>query len=294
MGRYRLKPYVHKIKGAKNFALFDILHKQFYRLSPEGSIDDLKKSLQKEGLIFCTPGVVPFPVDLDFHQEANHINLRELQIRINGRGEDNCWKRTRKDGPVLAMDIKMIERIGHACGQIPVKKLRIEAEKWEEDKIEKIMNGVFSETIDLFIDEIPGKDIIGRFRETYLAKNRLSTFHENNKMNIGELQVDIHNFFYSRQFNPCLGHQVAIDIGGEIRPCLWSSIELGHIARHNLKDLIIAGTFDKYWTLSKDEIEVCKDCECRYNCLDCRVFGEETETMSTAKPLFCDYDPYPG
>jgi len=294
LDRYRLKPYIHKIKGAKGYALFDILHKKFYRLSPEGDPEKLIEALMEEGLIFNTNGVVPFPIEIDFLEAVNKLNIRELQIRINGRGEDNCWKRTRKDGPVLAMDIKIIERIGHAWGHIPVKKLRIEAEKWEEDKIEKIINEVFSETIDLFIAESPGKDIIDRFRETCLAKNRLSTFHECNKWNIGEIQVDIHNFFYSRQFNPCLGHQVAIDIGGEIRPCLWSAIEIGHITRYNLKDLIVAGTFDKYWMLSKDEIEVCKDCECRYNCLDCRVFGEETGTMSAAKPLFCDFDPYPG
>ena len=46
-----LKPWIHKIKGYKNFALYDLLNEKLYSIIPEGSIDDLKKKLFKFGLI---------------------------------------------------------------------------------------------------------------------------------------------------------------------------------------------------------------------------------------------------
>lgn len=39
----------------------------------------------------------------------------------------------------------------------------------------------------------------------------------------------------------------------------------------------------------KDNIKVCKDCELRYNCIDCRA-GHQVDNGS--KPVGCNYDPY--
>jgi radical SAM protein with 4Fe4S-binding SPASM domain len=48
----------------------------------------------------------------------------------------------------------------------------------------------------------------------------------------------------------------------------------------------------KYWNITKDQIEVCKDCEFRYICTDCRAFRESDNIYS--KPLKCNYNPYNG
>jgi len=45
--------------------------------------------------------------------------------------------------------------------------------------------------------------------------------------------------------------------------------------------------------LSKDHIEVCKDCEYRYACFDCRVKTNDAENLY-AKSSDCFYNPYTG
>jgi radical SAM protein with 4Fe4S-binding SPASM domain len=111
---------------------------------------------------------------------------------------------------------------------------------------------------------------------------------------IKDLKVEIFNFFYSKYYNPCLGHQVAIDTGGEIKCCLWSEEVLGNIGTDDLKDMIIRGVFDKYWEYTKSKIESCKDCELRVACDDCRIFALQHTGKLEAKPPYCAYDPYTG
>ena len=62
----------------------------------------------------------------------------------------------------------------------------------------------------------------------------------------------------------------------------------GKISEKKLSDAINEKEFKKYWTISKDKINVCKDCEFRYICTDCRAFVESKYD----KPLKCGYDPY--
>jgi radical SAM protein with 4Fe4S-binding SPASM domain len=49
--------------------------------------------------------------------------------------------------------------------------------------------------------------------------------------------------------------------------------------------------FKKTWGINKDQISICKDCEFRYICTDCRVFIENKDDIYS-KPAKCGYDPY--
>jgi radical SAM protein with 4Fe4S-binding SPASM domain len=51
--------------------------------------------------------------------------------------------------------------------------------------------------------------------------------------------------------------------------------------------------FKKYWSITKDQINVCKDCEFRYICTDCRAYTTNIDN-DYSKPLKCSYDPYKG
>ncbi|MCU7617403.1 hypothetical protein NZ698_09350 [Chryseobacterium sp. PBS4-4] len=72
----------------------------------------------------------------------------------------------------------------------------------------------------------------------------------------------------------------------------------GNIKDTTLEDELCHKDFKKYWNLTKDKIEVCKDCEFRYICKDCRAYTERThednEGLDISKPLKCGYDPYTG
>ena len=79
-----------------------------------------------------------------------------------------------------------------------------------------------------------------------------------------------------------------------MRPCLWWPTEVGNINRDHLKDMISERRFNSFWDISKNNIEVCKDCEYKYNCHDCRLNSVNPDEDFTLKPLFCTYDPYTG
>jgi radical SAM protein with 4Fe4S-binding SPASM domain len=45
------------------------------------------------------------------------------------------------------------------------------------------------------------------------------------------------------------------------------------------------------WEITKNQIEICKDCELRYICQDCRAYTID-ENNKYSKPLKCKYDQY--
>ena len=62
----------------------------------------------------------------------------------------------------------------------------------------------------------------------------------------------------------------------------------GNIDRNNIVDVAISTVFQRHWQITKEQIRVCRDCEFRMICSDCRAFLHD----DYAKPAKCDYDPY--
>ena len=58
-----------------------------------------------------------------------------------------------------------------------------------------------------------------------------------------------------------------------------------------LSSIIRSQEFHKNWKITKDQISICKDCEFRHVCSDCRAYLQEPQN-SLSKPLKCNYDPY--
>ena len=98
--------------------------------------------------------------------------------------------------------------------------------------------------------------------------------------------------------NSCLHKKIAIDINGNIKNCPSMPQSFGNIKDTTLEEALNHKDFKKYWNITKDNIEGCKDCEFRYICTDCRAYTERThknkEGLDTSKPLKCGYDPYTG
>ncbi len=291
--RLRLKPHVYKIEGAVNFAFYNMLAVEFSQYSPEGSVHELRKSLLEAGLAFETEGAVPHKtVGINMWSFQNEIQIRTLQIRLNGRQADNCWNRSKYPEPYKIISDEILEHICLNCLYIPIDTIRIEAEKDDPEKIEKILKNIDSQRVELFVEEGLSASRVDGYRK----QARVFEFEhfESGEKDISEPIVDTFNFFYTKHYNPCIGHQVAIDTAGQIKYCLWSDQELGNLVTDNLKDLIIGGAFDEYWEMSKDRIDLCKECELRYNCNDCRVDQLKNNHSMDSKPSFCNYDPLVG
>lgn len=98
-------------------------------------------------------------------------------------------------------------------------------------------------------------------------------------------------------YNSCLYKKMGIDRNGNIKNCPLMPESFGNIYEGNPEKALLQKGFKKYWQLTKDHIEGCKDCEFRYVCTDCRAFTEKKHTskgLDVSKPLKCGYDPYTG
>lgn len=98
--------------------------------------------------------------------------------------------------------------------------------------------------------------------------------------------------------NSCLHKKIGIDRNGAIKNCPLMAESFGNIHNNSLEEAISQPDFKKYWNLTKDYIEICKDCEFRYVCTDCRAYTENAvknkEGLNISKPLKCGYNPYTG
>ncbi len=118
----------------------------------------------------------------------------------------------------------------------------------------------------------------------------------NSKNNCGVISiryfaVNIKNFTESKYYNSCLNRKISIDVNGDIKNCPSIPQNFGNIKGTTLEEAMNHKDFKKYWNITKDEIEICKDCEFRYVCTDCRAYIEKPENIYS-KPLKCGYSPY--
>lgn len=95
----------------------------------------------------------------------------------------------------------------------------------------------------------------------------------------------------SLNHNSCLNKKISVDKNGYIKNCPSMSENFGNIQDTKLEETLKKSSFKKYWTITKDQIETCKDCEFRHICTDCRAFIEDPKNIHS-KPLKCGYNPY--
>jgi len=106
---------------------------------------------------------------------------------------------------------------------------------------------------------------------------------------------NINLFTESLNHNTCLNRKISIDKDGNIKNCPSMSQSFGNIKDTSLEDALNHPDFKKYWNINKDQIEVCKDCEFRHICTDCRTYTERSHfdgEIDLSKPLKCGYNPY--
>ncbi len=105
--------------------------------------------------------------------------------------------------------------------------------------------------------------------------------------------VNTYFFAESLNCNTGLNKKISIDASGFIKNCPSMAENYGHVDTTCLKDVLDNPSFLMKWKIRKDEIKICRDCEFRHICPDCRAFVEQPEDIYS-KPLKCSYDPYTG
>jgi SPASM domain peptide maturase of grasp-with-spasm system len=147
-----------------------------------------------------------------------------------------------------------------------------------------------------------------RLRKITLYNSAINKILDHDALHVIYTKLDIHNeqfcgvvspwyfisktenFVEAKNFNSCLNRKIAIDKCGNIKNCPSMNVSYGNAQDTSLIDVVKLPNFTKVWQISKDQISVCRDCEYRYVCQDCRVYTVDNDLFS--KPSKCKYDPY--
>lgn len=97
----------------------------------------------------------------------------------------------------------------------------------------------------------------------------------------------------------CLLGKITITDNGDVLPCIFSrNFGVGNVKTNLLEDVITGQKLEAVWRNTKDQVLVCRDCEYRYVCFDCRPLSEGVNQgngkyLSAPYPR-CTYNPYTG
>jgi SPASM domain peptide maturase of grasp-with-spasm system len=103
--------------------------------------------------------------------------------------------------------------------------------------------------------------------------------------------INLETFTEAQNFNSCLNRKVSIDAHGNIKNCPSLPRSFGNTRDTSLHSAVAHRDFAGLWEINKDQIEICKDCEFRYICTDCRAYLSSPGDLYS-KPSKCTYDPY--
>ncbi len=97
-------------------------------------------------------------------------------------------------------------------------------------------------------------------------------------------------FMESQFHNTCLNRKISVDKDGFIKNCPSMRNHYGHCSQHTLEEVIHTEKFKLLGNITKDQISICKTCEFRHVCTDCRAYTEDPSDIYS-KPLKCGYNP---
>lgn len=167
---------------------------------------------------------------------------------------------------------------------------------YEEDSIKDINKILYSTLIlrNLIVHSSKEVDLIDDER-VHFTKQVINSSTHCGVIKEFYFSITLKNFSESQHHNTCLNRKISIDKDGNIKNCPSMQQNFGNIKDTTLEEALNHPDFKKYWNVNKDMIEVCKDCEFRHICTDCRAYTERTHfdgEIDLSKPLKCGYNPY--
>lgn len=182
---------------------------------------------------------------------SNNKNIR-INLQLFGFNEEEYYSITGEKGIYEKIDknIKQLKKHNiNTIGTLLVTNVNV--------------NTLFQGKMQDFLIPIGLKYL---YKDDNLKKELLYS-HENRKV-----RQNYYTFPIKKETNDCLYSQVFISGKGKVYPCPFlRDYELGDINNESLATIFRKKKHNKFWFLSKLEIDNCKSCKYRMNCLDCRA-----------------------
>ncbi|MFX1533134.1 MAG: radical SAM protein [Promethearchaeota archaeon] len=128
---------------------------------------------------------------------------------------------------------------------------------------------------------------IGRVNKTLCSP-------ENNPLQVPRFFITHSKFLENTSLNPCWGRRCAILANGDLVPCVFArNLKFGSLKSNslNFKQLFLKQDFRM---ITKAQVSVCKNCEFRFLCHDCRALASAVSDSIYSHSPTCAYDPKRG
>lgn len=107
----------------------------------------------------------------------------------------------------------------------------------------------------------------------------------------GYFSLFMEHFTEAQRFNTCLNRKLSIAADGTIKSCPSMPQSFGKVGQTSLDSVVREPALIQIGSITKDQVKVCRDCEFRYVCTDCRAYTNDPSDPYS-KPAKCSYDPY--
>ena len=165
----------------------------------------------------------------------------------------------------------------------------------------EVISSLLTSQCNHMIEEQFDLGVINRlsfYNSSSLNQNKNINYYSKNLSNssctnicINRMIVNMDFYAESIKYHSCLNRKISIDSHGNIKNCPSCPQSFGNIKDSTLEQALNHPDFKKYWNITKDQIDVCKDCEFRHMCTDCRMFIKDPENIYS-QPAKCTYNPY--
>lgn len=294
----------------KTFMDFFLKHNQFYYSDIVSNLNSTETKKFDEYLKFLIQNKFIFESETELHFKYLENISPQIPFKIQSIILDSNSR------------IKTLEFLKRIDIHPEIIQIRLFYEV-EIDELEKIIKllyvkDILNVEIILKIKKEINLDMIVNFFKKYniISSIKVYNFNENknlfndklkfvkktidSKKNCGIINedffcVNINSIALNSCNNSCLFKKISIDKDGSIKNCPSMTQNFGNIKNTTLDEALKHPDFKKYWNVTKDMIDVCKDCEFRHICTDCRAYTERTHfegEIDLSKPLKCGYNPY--
>jgi SPASM domain peptide maturase of grasp-with-spasm system len=125
-----------------------------------------------------------------------------------------------------------------------------------------------------------------------LEDNNFPNFPKLNELRFLYFQTNIVSFSEAKNYNLYYNKKAYINGDGNVYQSPYSLKIFGNILKSSLRSITTNHKFQQYWSITKDKILVCKDCEFRYACADGRIPLKKDYSEFYYFDSDCSYDPY--
>jgi len=269
-------------------------------------IDEYFKVLEEKEMVFFTNDTELFPsLSMEWDEPFNITNAiidittnhKNSIIFIQQLSEIGCHSVQIRIFNLIS--IEKVEMILSSIGKGRISSVEVLLHYDDSFTIEKLTNlcEKFHRISIITFYNSPKKEIYharpNKFGTIFFITEKIESEKCCGQITLSTFTINIKTFTESKHQNSCLNRKISIDTEGNIKNCPSMKKSYGNIKDTTLQEALDHPDFKKLWNINKDKIHVCKDCEFRYICTDCRAYIENPEDIYS-KPLKCGYNPYTG